>query len=81
VVVALGRDGGCPVLTVTDNGPGVPPQDRDKVFQRFWRGDGSRTTPGSGLGLSLVEAVAALHETEVALEDARPGLRVRLRFS
>lgn len=80
IAVALGRDRDRPALTVTDNGPGVPPHDRERVFQRFWRGDDSRSTPGSGLGLSLVEAVAALHDAEVTLEDAGPGLRVRLRF-
>lgn len=68
------------ILSVADDGPGIPPSHRDKVFQRFWRADDSRSSPGSGLGLSLVDAVAALHGAEVVLQDAAPGLRVELRF-
>lgn len=80
VAISLGERDGAPLLQVADSGPGVSAADRDKVFQRFWRGDDSRTTPGTGLGLSLVDAVAALHGIEVTLEDAQPGLMVTLRF-
>jgi K+-sensing histidine kinase KdpD len=50
------------------------------VFQRFYRLESSRSTPGSGLGLSLVEAIAALHGVSIELADNGPGLRVTLRF-
>jgi signal transduction histidine kinase len=66
--------------TVADNGMGIPEGERKRVFERFYRLDRSRTTPGSGLGLSLVVAVADLHGIAVALEDNRPGLRVVLTF-
>jgi len=63
---------------VTDSGPGIPAPLRDKVLQRFYRIDASRSAPGHGLGLSLVQAVAQLHAAELRLEDAAPGLRVVL---
>ena len=69
-----------PVVVVADTGPGVPEAESRKVFQRFYRLDGARSTPGNGLGLSLVDAVARLHGMRVALEDNAPGLRVRLEF-
>ena len=65
-------------ITVTDSGPGIPAPLRDKVLQRFYRIDASRSAPGHGLGLSLVQAVAQLHAAELRLEDAAPGLRVVL---
>lgn len=77
--VALEEDGK-PIGTVTDDGPGIPEGARKRVFDRFFRLESSRATPGSGLGLSLVAAVTQLHEVEIELEDARPGLRVELRF-
>ncbi len=61
-----------------DTGPGIPEADRDAVFRRFHRLDTSRTSPGTGLGLSLVRAVASLHHLEIRLEDQRPGLRAAL---
>ncbi|MDA8383862.1 MAG: HAMP domain-containing sensor histidine kinase [Betaproteobacteria bacterium] len=67
-------------LTVADNGPGIPEEVRGKVTQRFYRLETSRTTPGSGLGLSLVAAIAALHHAQLQLSDNHPGLRVTLRF-
>jgi signal transduction histidine kinase len=69
------------VLEVADHGPGVPEADRESVFDRFVRLEPSRTTPGNGLGLSLVRAIVRRHAGSVALEDNRPGLRVRLEFS
>ncbi len=80
ILLRLRRDGDHGELVVADNGPGIPPQERDKVFQRFYRMEQSRTTEGSGLGLSLVQAVAAIHQIEIRLEDNHPGLRVVLRF-
>jgi signal transduction histidine kinase len=76
VRLSLGCRAGRAVLAVEDNGPGVPEAERELVLRRFYRVDHSRTTPGSGLGLSLVAAVAELHGAELRLEDARPGLRV-----
>jgi signal transduction histidine kinase len=67
-------------ITVTDSGPGIPAELRRKVLQRFYRIDESRSAPGHGLGLSLVQAVAQLHGAALRLEDAEPGLRVVLRF-
>jgi signal transduction histidine kinase len=69
-----------PTITVADNGPGVPAEERDKIFRRFYRLDSSRTTPGSGLGLSLVVAIAELHGVTIETRDNQPGLRVDLRF-
>ena len=66
--------------SVADNGPGIPAADRERVFGRFVRLEGSRSRPGSGLGLSLVAAVASLHNGVVRIEDNEPGLRVVLVF-
>ncbi|MDB5428219.1 MAG: histidine kinase [Phenylobacterium sp.] len=71
------RDEG-PRIEVADNGPGVPEAERDAVLQRFYRAARTRTEPGSGLGLSIVTAIARLHHFTLVLEDARPGLRVAL---
>jgi signal transduction histidine kinase len=65
-------------LTIADDGPGIAPVDRGRVFGRFVRLEGSRSRPGSGLGLSLAAAVARLHGGVVRLEDNSPGLRVIL---
>jgi signal transduction histidine kinase len=62
-------------ITVADRGPGVPEDAREKVMERFYRLEESRTMPGSGLGLSLVAAVARLHGGHLALSDNQPGLR------
>ncbi|MDX3925144.1 MAG: ATP-binding protein [Shinella sp.] len=67
-------------LTVSDNGPGIPEDERVRVFDRFYRLEKSRTTAGSGLGLSLVKAIADLHEAKVALHDNAPGLTVTVTF-
>jgi signal transduction histidine kinase len=68
------------MLAVEDNGPGIPEAERERVLQRFYRLEHSRTTPGSGLGLSLVAAIAELHRSSLRLEDAYPGLRVSVTF-
>ena len=62
-------------IVVADSGPGIPESERSKAVERFYRGDASRCTPGVGLGLSLVDAVARLHGSELRLEDNHPGLR------
>jgi signal transduction histidine kinase len=67
-------------VSVADEGPGIPEEERAKVFRRFYRREQSRTTPGSGLGLSLVAAIAELHGAAVSLEDNGPGLRAVVRF-
>lgn len=81
VRVRVARVGNRPVLSVIDNGPGVPESEREHLFDRFYRLERSRSTPGSGLGLALVAAVAKLHGAEVALYDARPGLEARVTFA
>ena len=65
---------------MSDDGPGIPASEREAVFQRFYRLDSSRSSTGSGLGLSLVAAVAGLHGIDVALEDNQPGLKAVLRW-
>jgi signal transduction histidine kinase len=67
-------------LIVADTGPGVPEDEREKIFRRFYRLDSSRTTPGTGLGLAMVAAIAKLHGASVVAEDNAPGLRIRLVF-
>jgi len=68
------------LLLVEDDGPAVAGADLPRLTDRFYRGERSRTTPGNGLGLSLVNAVAELHGAELSLVATRPGLRVRLAF-
>jgi signal transduction histidine kinase len=65
-------------LTVEDNGPGVDPRDLPAIFQRFYRAGAARNSPGSGLGLSLVAAIAELHGLECSASDNHPGLKVTL---
>lgn len=67
-------------ISVIDNGPGVPSVERARLFDRFYRLEASRSTPGSGLGLALVAAVARLHGAEASLHDASPGLEARVTF-
>jgi len=80
VRVSADRVGDRVEIAVADDGPGIDAADRERVLQRFVRLDASRHQPGTGLGLSFVAAVAELHGAELALEDAAPGLRVRMRF-
>lgn len=67
-------------LFVADTGLGVPPDQRDRIFQRFVRLESARSTPGHGLGLSMVAAVAAIHGATLEAQDAEPGLSVSLTF-
>jgi signal transduction histidine kinase len=65
-------------ITVADNGPGIPDEEKPKVPARFYRGDSSRGTPGVGLGLSLVASVAKVHGGALELADNNPGLRAHM---
>lgn len=80
VTLTATRSAGDVAVEIADDGPGIPPAERARVFRRFYRLEASRTTPGTGLGLSLVAAVAALHGIAIDMADNEPGLRVRLRF-
>ena len=80
VTVDVSAARGAPLLTVSDNGPGIPADQRQLVFKRFYRLEQSRCARGNGLGLSLVEAVARLHGARIALADNAPGLKFELQF-
>jgi signal transduction histidine kinase len=79
-IAVTSRNFGRIEVLVSDNGPGVPADEREKIFHRFHRLEASRTTPGTGLGLALVAAIAKLHGGSIAAEDNSPGLRVRVVF-
>jgi signal transduction histidine kinase len=74
-----GRRG--PVVEIADDGPGIPEAEWTHVFKRFYRLESARSTPGNGLGLALVAAVAELHDAHIELADNAPGLRVALQFN
>ena len=78
IAVAVANGGINVEISVADHGPGIAPADRERVLKRFVRLEESRTPPGTGLGLSLVAAVARLHNGHVLLEDNSPGLRAIL---
>jgi signal transduction histidine kinase len=67
-------------LSVADSGIGIPEEERERVFHRFYRVAKSRSLPGNGLGLSLVLAVMSLHQGKITLTDNKPGLHIELRF-
>lgn len=81
VTVSLAHRNGEAVVTISDDGPGVPPDEHPKLFQRFYRLEASRTRPGYGLGLPLVAAIAELHGASIAIES-QPGrgFAISLRF-
>ncbi|MGH8150056.1 MAG: ATP-binding protein [Steroidobacteraceae bacterium] len=68
------------LVRIVDSGPGIPAAERDKVFGRLYRLERSRSTPGNGLGLALVAAIARLHQYTIALTDAEPGLCVNVHI-
>ncbi|HEX2940200.1 MAG TPA: HAMP domain-containing sensor histidine kinase, partial [Rhodopila sp.] len=76
LAVAVGDEG--PVVRVTDNGPGIPPQDRSLVMTRFYRAERTRHVKGHGLGLSIVLAIVRLHDFDLVVEDAHPGCMFEL---
>ena len=81
VVVANENIDGRPVISIADDGPGIPADECEHVFKRFYRLEHSRYAPGNGLGLSLVAAVARLHGARIEMLDNAPGLRLKLWFS
>jgi len=81
VVVANENAGGQPVVSIADDGPGIPADQYEHVFKRFYRLEHSRYTPGNGLGLSLVAAVARLHGARIEMLDNSPGLTLKFWFS
>ena len=78
ITISVQRHGGFVEIAVADRGPGIAPADRSRVTDRFVRLENSRSRPGSGLGLSLVAAVARLHNGVLRIEDNDPGLRIVL---
>jgi signal transduction histidine kinase len=81
IVVASENIDGRPVVSVADDGPGIPADQYEHVFKRFYRLEHSRYTPGNGLGLSLVAAVARLHGARIEMLDNSPGLTLKFWFS
>jgi signal transduction histidine kinase len=80
VTVDVAERGGAPLLSVADDGPGVPLEERPLVLKHFHRLERSRNTPGNGLGLSIVAAVARIHAAQLEMLDNEPGLKVQLHF-
>jgi signal transduction histidine kinase len=80
VTVEVKESEGGAVISVADDGPGIPADECQHVFKRFYRLERSRRTPGNGLGLSLVAAVARLHGARIEMADSCPGLKIQLRF-
>ena len=81
VTMRLSRADGRACAEISDNGPGIPEDERNRVFRRFYRLERSRTTPGNGLGLSLVAAIVELHDAAIEIADSAPGMKVTIRFS
>src|SRR5215469_3542798 len=80
VAISIGQSFAGVDLAVADSGPGIPAHERSRVVERFVRLEASRNSPGTGLGLSLVAAVAHFHNAQLLLEDNQPGLKAVLRF-
>jgi len=80
VTAEVARDGNDAVISIADDGPGIPVNECQQVFKRFYRLERNRRTPGNGLGLSLVAAVARLHGARIEMADNAPGLKFKLLF-
>jgi signal transduction histidine kinase len=81
ITLLQSREGERALITVNDDGPGVPREEHTKLFQRLYRREASRSRPGYGLGLSLVAAIAELHGADISLrDDSAPGLGITLSF-
>jgi signal transduction histidine kinase len=78
ITLGLARDDANVIFSVSDRGPGIPPDQHSRALERFGRLDSSRSQPGFGLGLSLVRAVAQIHDGTLELKDNAPGLSVVL---
>lgn len=81
IVIDLKRSAGTITLSVSDNGSGIPKEDREMALRRLYRLEQSRSTPGNGLGLSLVKVISDLHSAQLELLDNHPGLRVEVSFA
>nr|WP_255616725.1 ATP-binding protein [Microvirga puerhi] len=81
IAVNLHKVNGRVMAIVSDNGPGVPCNEREQIFKRFYRLERSRSTSGNGLGLSMVAAIAELHGIGIEVADNHPGLMIRLFFN
>jgi signal transduction histidine kinase len=81
VSILASRSGASVTVSIVDNGPGIPQNMRERVLQRFFRLEVSRTTVGNGLGLSLANAIVKVHDAKLELADAEPGLRASVIFS
>ena len=73
VKIMLSREPGRIIIAVEDNGPGMLEEEREKAFERFWRADQARSTPGTGIGLAIVQAAAHAHGGEAAVAAAKDG--------
>ncbi len=80
ISLSLKQSDAGPIGIIADSGAGIPGDERQKVFERFYRRDSSRSTPGSGLGLPLAAAIASMHAVTLELHDNEPGLKVVLGF-
>jgi hypothetical protein len=80
ITLGVQQEGDTALLWVSDDGPGIAVDQHERVFDRFVRLESHRGTPGTGLGLSVVRAIAIRHGAEVRLSSAAPGLRVEVRF-
>jgi signal transduction histidine kinase len=80
IAVRAGVDGKEILVAISDTGPGIAPEHREKVAERFFRAPSSEGTPGLGLGLSVVQAIAAYHRSDLRFASAAPGLRVEWRL-
>ncbi|MBB4844982.1 two-component system OmpR family sensor kinase [Paucibacter oligotrophus] len=82
VDLSLQRDGGLALLRVEDGGPGIPPEQRERVFERFYRGDSHEPVQGSGLGLAIVQSIARAHGATIGLAQSAQlgGLRLEVKF-
>jgi signal transduction histidine kinase len=81
ILLHAAQHGGFVRIVVSDEGPGIPQADRSRAMERFFRGEMARHTPGSGLGLSLVQAVAQLHGGTLNLVANNPGLSAELELA
>ncbi len=80
ITVTLSQEDNDAVIVIADDGPGIPDEEREKVFRRFYRLDRSRSTSGNGLGLSMVSAIVSIHQGSIQLMNNQPGLQTVMRF-